>query len=233
MRSNPRAVAKLQAVRSGHAEDTPSARNPFELFAGAIVGVLIMVPPLILVTLSVAGVAAVRLVPAVLLSVVCAAVVIPLAWRYYRDETANPYSAVRYFMLAALTGHSRHAYEMLAEVDKDDTPRATDDGTFKFDSIEGFRAYWDSIRDKGGGIGRVVIRRRHEVTMLDDDLALVKFSLGGEDDKISRHQKLAIRVSNEWHLFNGEWSSPEDEDTSWTAEAEPHSRAMQSVLAHA
>jgi hypothetical protein len=69
--------------------------------------------------------------------------------------------------------------------------------------------------------------------MLDDDLALVKFSLGGEDDKISRHQKLAIRVSNEWHLFNGEWSSPEDEDTSWTAEAEPHSRAMQSVLAHA
>lgn len=232
MQPNPRAVAKLEAERSGRLDDTPAARNPFELFAGALLGFLIMLPSLVLLTLSLSGAAAIRPVPAILLAAASALAAVPLAWRFYRDETATPYGAVRYYLLAALTGHARHAYEMLAEADKDAAPRRVGDRTFAFDNVEGFRAYWDAIRDQGGGLGRVVVHRRHEVTMLDDDLALVKFSFAGEDDRVAHHQKLAIKVSNEWHLFNGEWSSPEDEDTSWTADAKPHAPALQSALAY-
>jgi len=230
MAANARAVAKLKDTRSGALEDEPAGVNPFEIFAGIMFGVWILVPPVILVTLSLSGLARIHPVPAIGVSVASSALAAFLAWRFYRDETGTPFKAVRYFFASALSGRHGHAYDMLIEADKDDTPRRVNGREFSFSGVDGFRDYWESVRAAGGGPGRVLFDAHHEVTMLDDDLALVKFALLDEGGKRGRDmRKLTVRVGDEWHLFNGEWSSSEDDDTSWTSQASPHSPALSSI----
>lgn len=227
MIANPRSIAKLIAARSGVLEDQPSGRTPFELFFGLLICVWIVLVPLILLTVSFTRPELVDPAAAVALSAASVAIAGVVAWFFYKDNTKTPFRSVTYFLNSALQGGHSIAYAMLVQADKDDLPRRSGEAEFTFAAVDGFRGYWESVRRSGGGIGRVLVDTRHEITMLDDDLALVKFALLDDNGKRGTDlRKLTVRVGDEWHLFNGEWSSPEDDDTSWTAHAAPHSPAL-------
>lgn len=234
MSANTRAEAKLATVRSGHRDDEPVNRNPLEIFVGMMFCVLILVPPFVLLLLAYKANIGVHPVVAILLSILSVGTVLIAVWFYYRNETDTPFHAVKYFFLAAIHGRHRHAYEMLVDGDKDATPRLMGQQEFTFDQLDGFRSYWRNVRKRGGGYGRVRIDNQHEVEMLDQDLALVRFAfLDAVGKRGEEHKKLVVKIANEWHLFNGEWSSIEDDDSTWIARVPAYSQAPAGIAGHA
>lgn len=217
MNTRQRALAKLQAIRSGQTDDAPLRRNPFEIFIGLVVLLLFPVPAMIVGIMSLTGVSRMDPVGGTILLVAAFIAAGGLAFWYFRPRVSTPFQAVKTFMKYAAGRNPGAAYHMLTDADKDDTPRLLGVDTFSFEEVEEFCSYWRAVRKRGGDEGRVMIDPMHRVTMIDDDLALVEFAFRDEiGQRGETHRKLVVRIEQEWRLFNGEWSGEEESDLRWT-----------------
>jgi len=221
MNTFQRAVSKLGSIRHGAFHETPVNRNPYELFFGGIVVLaLFIVPPAILVALAIAGIGDINPLAAGLVFAGFVAVGALLTYMYLRDDTSTPLKAVERFMQHAIGKEHGRAYLLLVDADKDNTPRRFGGKEYSFANIEGFRDYWNAVREKGGDWGKVALDPNHRVNVLDHDIAQVEFAfLDMFGRRGATHTKLVVHIEGEWRIFTGEWCGQEERDVDWVVYA--------------